>query len=637
MGTLARFVLSSWLLLLLPQCAWNSGAPDLIEVRSLVPNEVGPGEELELGGRGFPEGKTATVVFRGALYRAGQPPLDGVKIVARSRASRADLVTVPMTQALHAELCGAGQDAAHTTFRGNIVVAFSPRDRGAAPVQGSLDNVVVDVSAPSFRGQDALRQAESAEHMARSLGIELEPNPAEGKLVLRRATGRAAEAGLLPGDELLELDGLILRSPADLIPSTDGPFSQLLVRRPGPLEPFSCPLRVQGLTPVLAKNAPAAAVVTLLACLLLAGCFSPLSRVLTWMAHSVRTRLAPDLPEHGSSARSWVLLRGALRASLLEAFSIDSAGQSLLVRPLPFVALTSLAAAWTLLAFGGSLLGPGSDLLLLLLGPAALAVVNALVRGGRRGRVEGARAGRGWSLARGLATGLRALLQQIPVLAAGLCATSIIGSGNLHAVVMDQGGWPYHWTVFRGPGALIAFLLLCASLVPELGFGDEALPGAIGGEICPRNGGVSRIVEWLCIWVTCGLGAALFLGGWALPWTTSESASTLPGLLVGAAVFQTKCWLLVLGVAASRWLWAHVHFEQVVGLWWHRVLPLSALSIVLSVAWQRFVCHGPLRASEPWIAVTLFALAAGTSLLFVHRVLMACTSRTSPQGLNPWL
>ena len=380
MGTLARQVLFASLLLLLPRCAWESGAPDLIEVRSLVPAEVGAGETLELGGRGFPEGKIATVVFRGALYKAGQPPVDGVKIVARSRLSRADLVSVPMTRALHGEFCGTGQDAAHTTFRGTIVVAFSPKNRGAAPVQGSLDNVVVDLTAPTLRGQDALRQAQSAERMARSLGIELEPNPPEGKLVLKRATGRAAEAGLLAGDELLELDGLVLRSPADLIPSSDGPYSQLLVRRPGPLEPFSCPLRVEGLTPVLAKNAPAAAVIAILACLLLAGCFAPMSRALTWVAQSIRTRLAPDLAEHGSSGGSWMLLRGALRASLLEAFSTE---QRLLARPLPFVLLTSLAAAWTVLAFGGFLLGPGSDLLLLLLGPAALNVVNTLVRSGR--------------------------------------------------------------------------------------------------------------------------------------------------------------------------------------------------------------------------------------------------------------
>jgi NADH-quinone oxidoreductase subunit H len=634
MGTLARLVLSSSLLLSLPRCAWESGAPDLIEVRSMVPAEVGPGEQLQLGGRGFPEGKTATVVFRGTLHRAGRPPVDDVRVVARSRTSRANLVSVPMTQALHAEFCGNGEDAAHTTFRGTIVVAFSPKDRGAAPVQGSLDNVVVDLTAPPLREQDALRQAESAERMARALGIELEPHPAEGKLVLRRATGRAAEAGLLGGDELLELDGLVLRSPADLIPSSDGPYSQLLVRRPGPLEPFSCPLRVEGLTPVLAKNAPAAAVITILACLLLAGCFAPMSRILTWTAQSIRTRSAPDGSGQGSSGRPWMLLREALRASLLEAFCTK---QSPLVRPLPFVLLASLAAAWTLLAFGGSLLGPGWDLLLLLLGPAALAVVNAIVRGGRPEQATGALSGRSWSLARGLGAGLRALLQHVPVLVAALCATSVIGSANLNAVVMDQGGWPHHWTVFRGPGALMAFLLLCASLVPELGPGDEELPEAIGGETRPREGGMGRIIEWLCVWVICGLCAALFLGGWALPWPTNGPASTVPGLLVGAAVFQTKCWLLVLWVAGSRWLWAHVRFEHMVGVWWHRVLPLSALAIVLSAAWLRLVCRGPLRASEPWIVITLFALTVGTLILFAHRVLTASTSRTTPQGLNPWL
>lgn len=600
----------------------------------MVRAAVGPGEQLELGGRGFPEGKTATVVFRGALHRAGQPPIEDIRIVARSRSSRADLVSVPMTQALHTEFCGNGEDAAHTTFRGRIVIAFSPRDRGAAPVQGSLDNVVVDLAAPTLREQDVLRQAESAQRMAKSLGIELEPNPAEGKLVLRRATGRAAEAGLLAGDELLELDGLVLRTPADLIPSSDGPYSQLLVRRPGPLEPFSCPLRVEGLTPVLAKNAPAAVVMTLLACLLLAGCFAPISRALTWAAQRIRTQLAPDVPEHGSSGGPWTVVLGALRASLLEAFG---AKQNLLLRPLPFVLLASLAAAWTLLAFGGFLLGPGSDLLLLLLGPAALAMVNAMVRGGRPKQPTGVGAGRGWSLARGLSGGVRALLQQVPVLAAGICATSIIGSANLNAIVVDQGGWPHHWTVFRGPGALMAFLLLCTSLVPGLGPCSEQLPEAIDGETHPHRGGVGHIVEWLCIWATCGLGAVLFLGGWALPWPTHEPASTLPGLLVGAAVFQAKCWLLVLWVAASRRVWARVRFEDVLNVWWQKVLPLSALAIVLSAVWLRLVSHGPLRSSEPWIVVTLCALTVGTLILFAHRVLMACTSRTSPQSLNPWL
>jgi hypothetical protein len=634
MGTLARLALASSLLLSLPQCDRDSGAPDLIEVRSLVPSEVGPGEDLELRGRSFPEGKIATVIFRGALYRAGQPPIDGIRVVARSRLSSADLVRVPMTEAVHGELCSHGDGAEHTTFRGSIVVAFSPRDRGAAPVQGRLDNVVVDLSAPILREQDAQRQAESAAKMAKSLGIELEPDPAEGKLVLRSATGRAAEAGLLAGDELLELDGLVLRSPADLIPSSDGPYSRLLVRRAGLLEPFSCPLRVEALTPVLVKNAPAAAIITLLAALLLAGSFAPMSRALTWVARTLRTRLAPNASEQGSTGASWMLLAGALRASLLQAFS---AQQSVLLRPLPFVLLASLAAAWTLLALGGFLLGPSADLLLLLVGPAALGVVNAMVRGGRPQLPADAPASPGWSLVRGLVAGLRALLQQVPVLAAGFCAFSIIGSANLSAVVIDQQGWPYRWTVFRGPGALMAFMLFCASLVPELGHREEELPEAIVEDNQPRTGGVGHIVEWLCISASCGLGSALFLGGWAVPWPTQPSASSLPGLLVGAAVFQAKCWLLVLWIAAARWLWAHVRFEHLVGIWCHWVLPLSALAVVLSAGWVRLVCHGPLRAAEPWIVVTLFGLTLGTLILLAHRIVMACASRTSQQSLNPWL
>lgn len=627
MGQSARLVLSSCLLLVLPQCVRETGAPDLIEVRSLAPAQVGPGEQLELVGRGFPDGNIATVVFRGTLHRAGQPPTEDIRVIARSSSSRADFVGVPVTQTLHSEFCGTGPDAVHTTFRGRIVVAFSPKNRGAAPVRGSLNNVVLDWAAPTLDDQYARQQATSAERMAKALGLELESNLAEGRLVVKHASGRAAEAGLLAGDELLELDGLILRSPADLIPSSEGPYSDLVVRRPGPLAPFSRPLRVEGLTPVRAKGAAAALVLTIVACLLLAGCFAPASRGLTWVAEIIRARLHSVVADHSSATKGWGMLRQALHDGFVEVFSSK---HSVLVRPLPFVLLASVAAAWTLLAFGGCLLAPGSDLVLLLGGPAALAVASAVYQGGLVRRSA-------WSLAQGLLAGVRAVVQQLPVVAAALCAISVIGSAHLSTVVTDQAGFPHHWTVFRGPGALIAFLLLCASLVPELGVGEEELPEAIGVERGPRRAGLGYVIEWLCIWVTCGLAAALFLGGWALPWPTSEPASTLPMLVVGAAVFQTKCWLLVLLVAASRWLLAHVRFEHVVGLWCRRVVPLSVAAVVMSAAWLRLVSHGPLRASEPWIVVTLFALTLSVLVLLAHRTLRACTSQTPTTGLNPWI
>jgi hypothetical protein len=108
----------------------------------------------------------------------------------------------------------------------------------------------------------------------------------------------------LPGDVLLDLDGVSVREAADLVPSGQERYARVRVRRGKLKEPVERLIDVQGFraTPP-AELAAAAALVGLAAAILLLGLL-PLARVLTWMERSTVARISELVSRRPS--RRWL-------------------------------------------------------------------------------------------------------------------------------------------------------------------------------------------------------------------------------------------------------------------------------------------------------------------------------------------
>ncbi|MEO7112694.1 MAG: hypothetical protein ABI183_19770, partial [Polyangiaceae bacterium] len=134
--------------------------PELITITDALPREVEVGDRLEIRGASLPEGRVARVTFRGDLNRPGEATTHDAEIVAEGNVTASDRVEIPYTGELEAEFCGAGNEAAHTTFDGSVEVAFAATLVGAAPVAATLAHTTIDFRPPLRASSTAAAEAE---------------------------------------------------------------------------------------------------------------------------------------------------------------------------------------------------------------------------------------------------------------------------------------------------------------------------------------------------------------------------------------------------------------------------------------------------------------------------------------------
>jgi hypothetical protein len=133
----AKLILLCALGALLFACV-REGSPQLIQVLEVAPNEAEVGDRVTILGAGFPQGKVAHLAFRGTLHRPGEKPIEDAEILAEGTVKNAQQIDLAFTDALQALFCGAPGDAAHTTFDGELEVAFAAAIRGSAPSAATL-------------------------------------------------------------------------------------------------------------------------------------------------------------------------------------------------------------------------------------------------------------------------------------------------------------------------------------------------------------------------------------------------------------------------------------------------------------------------------------------------------------------
>src|SRR5262249_41103708 len=149
----------------------------LITADELAPREAEIGDRLEVRGNGFPKGRAARVGFRGALHRPGEPPARA-DIETEGMATSAQKIELTLTEALEAAFCGRGDRAAHTTFRGEVEVAFAAVAPGAPPVAAEVRDVVLDLTPPSPARSVLLARRAEAERALAFLGLTVDDTQA---------------------------------------------------------------------------------------------------------------------------------------------------------------------------------------------------------------------------------------------------------------------------------------------------------------------------------------------------------------------------------------------------------------------------------------------------------------------------
>jgi NADH-quinone oxidoreductase subunit H len=623
-------------------CRPASRGPELLQVVELSPRAAWTHDRLDVAvlGLGTTDARTASVELVGELRRAGQAPVGVQRVEVPLAQVSLDRVSFELTDALVAELCGRGDDARHTTFVGEARVVVHPSASGRSAVHGTLRGVVLDVFPPPARTTvDDAREA-AARAALEHFGITLEePTSRARGLVVASA---APEAALATGDTLLAVDGVHVFARPDVVPRGGSATSALLVRGRDGAE-RTVEVDVLGFAEATpAELAVAAGVLVPLAAwvLLLA---SPLAR--GWALFEAKLGARARRRRTRSRGRvdavaAWLADVAAwpLTGVRLLARELGAAGQGLVAALAPWLVFGGVSVMLAALPLGQRLAADDLDLGVLVAPSVTLLVGSALWAGART-------ASRWyWAPLSALAAAARALVWQVPVLAALGYAVARAGSLRLSDLVAAQagagggvlgtGGWPWFGLGLREPLGLVLFAGAVATLAVEQRFDGlvrvEDLSDGRASLGARASESLSLFADWTNVFVTSGLLSIAYLGGWALPGATEAAVRGMPGAAIG--LFLAKSWLVVLVVVAVRWTlrWSARHLGRAHAFGAALSLAVAAGALVL----RDFVVGTP---AETCLAAATTSTAALLGGLALWRAQRARFERTATADVNPFL
>jgi NADH-quinone oxidoreductase subunit H len=579
----------------------REASPQLVRVSDIAPREVEPGDRVAIVGEGFPPGREARVTFRGTLHRPGEKPETGVEIVATGVVAGAEQVELSFTETTQAMFCRAGDRAAHTTFEGDLEVAFAAATPGAAPVAGILRHVVFDVR-PSAAPSEAELQREGARLLA-WIGLEAVAAPSGLSVVAVAPGSRAEAAGIGPGDLLATFDGVRVATLGDAVPVTGEREATVVLRRAEGTSEVTRTLAVDGFRRAPPADLVAAALVALSALALVLVLGAPVRPLLSASLQRVISRMRAGLvPAFRSAVREALPPAGALAL-------VDALGYALLAA----------------MPFGQYLVAAQLDVGILFVAAATALTAAALLSN----RTP-------WA---GVRAAAHVAVQHVPAALAVVAVVTTTGSLRMQEIARTQGGWPWDWLAFRSPGALVALALLlaCSRIEPD-GFDATVSPLAALVEGPPVRRARGRWLEAACRahrLLVAGLASALFLGGWLLPGLTASEQAATPLLQLGGAAWLVAktCGLVVLLTWSSRALPEARVAERTrsATLW---LLPAALAALLATAAWTWW---SPARAAQLLVSGSLVAFVALLGLALVHRVRHGLLSPLGDGHVSPFL
>lgn len=641
------FVKLALLIALVGGCHARDAAPDLLRVVDVAPKEIEVGDRLEVIGTNLPTGdaREATITLHGTLHRPGEAPIaDQTIVVGKARLST-ERVTANITEALIARVCGQGDDASHTTFRGDVTVTLDTRVDGALPVAGSVKNVTLDARPKAPRRAVAMGREADGKRTLEFLGIAVseEASTTSGLVIAAvRPDSPAARAKIVPGDVITNFDGVTVSSIADMIPSGSEREPVLSVRR-GADEVIAVPISIENFHANATNDLLGAAIVLGVFAALLVLLTTPLSGLLAWFAR--RLALRAVVVGTGSRARSLgANVVQAVREEITQQI-VPKNGDPILTYFAPILSFVGVSATFVVMPFARKLVGAELDVGMLFLIALTALVSLALVTGGSLAHER-------WTLLRGLRGAWRTLVQQIPAIAAIACAVLATGSLKMDDIVaaqagqggslLETGGWPWHWFVFRNPATLMLFFACMSALVsadqgsPSMLAEADAGPGASEAKTTTRRL-LYSFGEWAHVFIACGIVSALFLGGWQLPGVHFEVVrATLGVQLVSALFFLLKSWALVFFVVWLRQALPRLGSRERARVSLRWLVPVSLVSLGLAVGFVEVLPLLGLGRNAGLVigAVTFVAWSLGTWIL-AWRVKIEASEPRTVLHLNP--
>lgn len=204
---------------------------------------------------------------------------------------------------------------------------------------------------------------------------------------------------------------------------------------------------------------------------------------------------------------------------------------------------------------------------------------------------------------------------EIPLGMSVLGIALMAGTLNLESVMGKQTGSIFDWNIWYQPLACLIFFTAALAESNRMPFDlpecEQELVGGYHTEYSALKFALFFLGEYTHVITVSFLTAVLFLGGWHLPFI-AEATSAYPGVfLVKIGVLLLKVLAVIIFIMLLRWTIPRFRFDQLMGLAWKVMIPLSMANVVAVMTIRQF------HLSNWWllpISAVLFGAAGAISV-----------------------
>jgi NADH-quinone oxidoreductase subunit H len=273
------------------------------------------------------------------------------------------------------------------------------------------------------------------------------------------------------------------------------------------------------------------------------------------------------------------------------------------------------------------MIAPGVDIGILFTFAVSSLAVYGIILGGWSSNNK-------YSLLGSLRSSAQIISYEIPMGTAILAVLLYSGSLNLERVIDSQVGTNgIGWHILFQPLTFLMFMTAvfaeCNRLPFDLPEAEQELVGGYHTEYSSLKFVMFYLGEYIHMVTTSFLMVVLFFGGWHLPWISSIGGDgTILNYVVKIAVIGGKVSLFILFFMLIRWTIPRFRYDQLMGLAWRTLIPMSLVNLVLVMVVREI-------NGSPWLLLPLqIAILIGTAAVALRRKTPPTVMRT---GKHPAL
>lgn len=209
---------------------------------------------------------------------------------------------------------------------------------------------------------------------------------------------------------------------------------------------------------------------------------------------------------------------------------------------------------------------------------------------------------------------------EIPLGMSVIGVVIMASSLNLETIIQEQASVPgimglFQWNIWTQPLAALIFLTAALAEANRLPFDlpecEQELVGGYHTEYSAMKFAMFFLAEYTHVITVSFLTAILFMGGWHFPLIAEADSHSTFSWLMKFGVLYFKFLLVVIVIMLIRWTIPRFRFDQLMGLTWKVLIPLTLANLVCVLVVKEF------DLSRIWLlaaSIVLFGAAASVNV-----------------------